>query len=134
MAKQLSERAKTFCRLVCENVAPYRAYELAGYRKHRSNCYRLSENERVRQQIQEEQAMTLKRHEITVDTLLGQLEEARQNAKTLKQPASEVSAVKLAKHHPTCPIIPDLRRITLGQPRSVNRYPIALNVTPPPLA
>ena len=35
----------------------------------------------------------MKRHDVTVDALLTELEEARLNAKTTKQPAAEISAV-----------------------------------------
>ncbi len=35
----------------------------------------------------------MKRHEVTVDSLLTELEEARLNAKTTKQPGAEISAV-----------------------------------------
>jgi hypothetical protein len=34
----------------------------------------------------------MKEHDITVDSLLAELEEARLNAKKMKQPASEISA------------------------------------------
>jgi len=91
--RQLSERQRNFARLVHEQVPPYRAYALAGYRRHHSNAYRLRENEGVKQYLSELEAQTMKRHEVTIDTLLTELEEARLNAKTAKQPSSEVSAV-----------------------------------------
>jgi phage terminase small subunit len=47
----------------------------------------------VRQFLSELEAKTMKRHEVTVDSLLTELEEARLNAKAAKQPSSEVSAV-----------------------------------------
>jgi hypothetical protein len=92
--RQLSERQKAFARLVHEQVPPYRAYPLAGYRPHESNPYRLlSENERVKRYMSELEAQTMERHEVTVDSLLTELEEARLNAKAAKQPSSEVTAV-----------------------------------------
>jgi hypothetical protein len=91
--QQLSERQKSFVRLIHEQVPPYRAYPLAGYRRHHSNAYRLRENEGVKQYLGELEAQTMKRHEVTVDSLLTELEEARLNAKAAKQPSSEVSAV-----------------------------------------
>jgi hypothetical protein len=93
MRRQLSERQKNFVRLIHEQVPPYRAYALAGYRPHHSNAYRLRENEGVMQYLGELAAQTMKRHEVTVDSLLTELEEARLNAKAAKQPSSEVSAV-----------------------------------------
>src|SRR5215207_9034973 len=91
--RQLSERQKAFARLVHEQIPPYRAYALAGYRRHHSNAYRLRENEGVRQFLSELEAQTMERHEVTIDSLLTELEEARLNAKAAKQPSSEVSAV-----------------------------------------
>jgi hypothetical protein len=93
MATHLNHRQKAFARLVHEQVPPYRAYALAGYRHHESNPYRLRENERVKRYLSELEAQTMKRHEVTVDTLLTELEEARLNAKAAKQPSSEVSAI-----------------------------------------
>ena len=91
--RQLSERQKSFARLVHEQVPAYRAYALAGYRRHHSNAYRLRENEGVKQYLSELEAQTMKRHEVTVDSLLTELEEARLNAQTTKQPGAEISAV-----------------------------------------
>jgi phage terminase small subunit len=91
--RQLSERQKAFARFVHEQVPPYGAYALAGYRPHESNPYRLSEDERVKRYLSELEARTMKRHEVTIDSLLTELEEARLNAKAAKQPSSEVSAV-----------------------------------------
>jgi len=91
--RQLSERQKAFARLVHEQVPPYQAYGLAGYRQHESNPYRLRENERVKRYMSELEAQTMERHEVTVDSLLTELEEARLNAKAAKQPSSEVSAI-----------------------------------------
>jgi hypothetical protein len=91
--RQLSERQKSFARLVHEQVPPYRAYALAGYRRHHSNAYRLREKEGVKRYLGELEAQTMKRHEVTVDSLLTELEEARLNAKTTKQPGAEISAV-----------------------------------------
>jgi Terminase small subunit len=91
--RQLSERQKSFVRLIHEQIPPYRAYALAGYRRHHSNAYRLRENEGVKQYLSELEAQTMKRHEVTVDSLLTELEEARLHAQAAKQPSSEVSPV-----------------------------------------
>jgi Terminase small subunit len=91
--RQLSERQKSFARLVHEQVPPYKAYALAGYRRHHSNAYRLRDNEGVKRYLSELEAQTMKQHQVTVDSLLNELEEARLNAKAVKQPSCEVSAV-----------------------------------------
>jgi hypothetical protein len=90
--QQLSERQKTFARLVHEQIPPYRAYVLAGYRPHEGNPYRLSENERVKQYLSELEAQTRKRHEVTIDTVLTDLEEAYQMAKNARRPSAMIKA------------------------------------------
>jgi hypothetical protein len=93
MATQhLNKRQKTFARLVHEQVPPYRAYALAGYRPHESNPYRLSENERVKRYLTQLEAATKKRHEITVDGLLTDLEAARIMARNARQAQAMISA------------------------------------------
>jgi hypothetical protein len=47
----------------------------------------------VKQYLSELEAQTMKRHKVTIDSLLTELEEARLNAKTTRQPAAEISAV-----------------------------------------
>jgi len=46
-------RQERFCLKVAQGIPPYRAYEEAGYKKHESNCYRMSENERVKERLLE---------------------------------------------------------------------------------
>jgi phage terminase small subunit len=96
MAKEILPRQRQFALGLLEGHTQEEAYRRAGYKPHRSNACRLIANDsRVRKFIKERQREAMKRSDITTDTLLAQLEEARQNAKALKQPASEVSAIKL---------------------------------------
>lgn len=46
-------RQERFALKVAQGIPPYRAYEEAGYKKHESNCYRMSENERVKARLLE---------------------------------------------------------------------------------
>ena len=46
-------RQERFCLKVAQGIPPYKAYEEAGYKKHESNCYRMSGNERVKQRLLE---------------------------------------------------------------------------------
>ena len=46
-------RQERFALKVAQGVPPYRAYEEAGYKKNEGNCYRMNENERVKQRLLE---------------------------------------------------------------------------------
>jgi phage terminase small subunit len=94
--KQLSQRQRRFCQLYVEGKSPPVAYAEAGYAHDKSyaNCYRLlTGNDGVKQEIANLQRIAMQKHEITVESLVRELEEARANAKKAGQPASEVSAV-----------------------------------------
>jgi hypothetical protein len=90
--KQLSARQKEFARLVHSGEPAYKAYERAGYRYDLSNPYKLTENYRIKAYIRDLERETMKRHEVTIDRLLTDLETAKENARKAGQPASEVTA------------------------------------------
>jgi hypothetical protein len=91
--KEMSQRQLAFCHNIAEGYPPYRAYEMAGFRKNRGNCYRLKENERIRQRLFTLEQAAMKRNKLTVDDMLTRLEEARIRAAEAKQGGAEVSAI-----------------------------------------
>jgi hypothetical protein len=96
--KHLSARQKRFAELVHQGIPPYRAYPQAGYAANDGSPYRLQGNARVKAYIGQLEARAMKKHDITVDKIVEMLEEARQNAKAYKQPASEIgAAMSMAK-------------------------------------
>lgn len=68
------------------------AYALAGYKPDRGNASRLTANDSVRVRVAELQSKTVKKVEITVDSLAQELEEARAIALKEKQSSAAVSA------------------------------------------
>ena len=46
-------RQERFALKVAQGIPPYRAYEEAGYKKNAGNCYRMNENERVKERLLE---------------------------------------------------------------------------------
>jgi len=70
------------------------AYEAAGYSFHERNASRLRRNEQVVARLTELQAAAAKSSQVTVASLISELEEARQQATSLKQLSAVVRAVK----------------------------------------
>lgn len=68
------------------------AYQDAGFKPHRGNASRLSANESILDRVAELQSKTVKKIEITVDSLAAELEEARSLALEEKQSSAAVSA------------------------------------------
>jgi phage terminase small subunit len=110
--KQLSQRQRRFCELVVEGKPIAAAYREAGFKHDPSggNQHKLiTGNHLVKREILKLQRQAMTKHQITVDTLIEQLEEARLNAKECKQPASEISAtMAVAK---LCGLVVDRREI-----------------------
>jgi phage terminase small subunit len=68
------------------------AYRLAGYSENRGNATRLKANESVLKRVAELLGKGAELAAVTVESILDELEGARQLALTLKQPATMVSA------------------------------------------
>src|SRR5262249_36879372 len=73
------------------------AYVLAGYKKNDGNASRLKSNEkltaRVNELVERTAANAAARAEVTVVSLLNELEEARKQAVEINQPSAAVSAI-----------------------------------------
>lgn len=69
------------------------AYVKAGYTANRGNAARLNANDDIMSRVGELQAKTAKKVEVTVESLSAELDEARDLARELKQPAPMVQAV-----------------------------------------
>ena len=72
------------------------AYVLAGYKANDGNCIRLKGNERVLSRVKElverTAANAAARAEVTAESLLNELEEARKLAAEINQPSAAVAA------------------------------------------
>ena len=86
-------RQESFAQLVAEGRDYANAYVDAGYCASTSSASQLANKPHIVTRVRELQARALKRHDVTIDELAAQLEEARQLAMAAGQPAAAVSAV-----------------------------------------
>jgi phage terminase small subunit len=70
------------------------AYRLAGYTESRPHASRLATRGNIRQRVRELQRPAIKAAQVTLESLLDELEEARALAIALKQPGAAVAAVR----------------------------------------
>jgi phage terminase small subunit len=70
------------------------AYELAGYTPNDGNCIRLKGNESISTRVAELLSRSAKRVEVTVESLIAEVEEARQLALANRQAAAAVAATR----------------------------------------
>src|SRR5262245_27818638 len=87
-------RHEKFCQALFEGKPANAAYAEAGYSPHDGNCIRLRGNERVQARLGELQAAAQRDSAVTVKSLLGELEDARQKATTLGQLSAVVRSVE----------------------------------------
>ena len=80
-----NQRHEGFVQALLTGKLASTAYAEAGYSPHDGNCIRLRGNERVQARLSELQAEAAKSAEVTVASLLGELEDARVRATSLNQ-------------------------------------------------
>jgi hypothetical protein len=85
-------RHEAFAQALAKGSSQEDAYAEAGFKPHRQNASRLITNDDVRRRVTELQSKTVKKVEITVESLAGELEEARALALAEKQTSAAVSA------------------------------------------
>lgn len=96
--KQLTEKQEKFCRVLVEtnnaSEAYRQAYDCSNMKPESINrkAFEVAENVNVTARLAELRANHAKRHEITVDDLLNELEQARQLAFTTEKAAAAVTA------------------------------------------
>src|SRR5262245_29177276 len=90
-------RHENFAQELAKGKVAHEAYVLAGYRPNRGNATRLKLNEaiiaRVKELIERTAANAAARAEVTVVSLLNELEDARKQAVEINQPSAAVSAI-----------------------------------------
>jgi phage terminase small subunit len=105
-------RHEKFAQELVAGKSAAEAYELAGYTPNYGNCIRLKGNERVVARVVELQCRGAEQAEVTVSSLLAELEEARQLAFERGQPSAAVAA-SMGKAKLTGQIV---ERAEVGQP------------------
>jgi hypothetical protein len=94
MAALKNPKHEKFALLLFEGMPQNRAYEEAGYQFHEGNASRLRSSEKVCARLAELQAAAAKSSQVTVQSLLAELETARQRADNLQQLSAAVRAIK----------------------------------------
>ena len=93
MGTLTNPRHERFVQALFEGETADAAYAKAGYKPNDGNCIRLKGNERVKARLAELQAQAAKKSEVTVQSLLDELEAARARADSLDQLSSVVKAI-----------------------------------------
>ncbi|WP_127524596.1 terminase small subunit [Mesorhizobium sp. Z1-4] len=92
MAALKNARHEAFAQALAKGTSASEAYVEAGYKPDRGAASRLSANVNVQKRLAELQARGAKKVEVTVESLTGELEEARSLALAEKQTSAAVSA------------------------------------------
>jgi hypothetical protein len=87
-----NQRHERFAQELAAGERASEAYVRAGYRLNYGNCIRLKGNERIKARVAELQALGAFRAEVTITSLLQELEHARQLAIKNGQAAAAVAA------------------------------------------
>jgi phage terminase small subunit len=85
-------RQEKFVQALFEGHSATKSYELAGYRPNQGNSSRLKWYDMVQRRLSELQAAVAKKSEVTVQSLLDELEYARSRADSLDQLSAAVKA------------------------------------------
>jgi hypothetical protein len=94
MAAIKNPKHEKFALLLFEGKPQNQAYALAGYQFHEGNASRLRSSEKVCARLSELQAVAQKSSEVTVQSLLAELESARERATTKDQLSAAVRAIE----------------------------------------
>ena len=87
-----NQKWEMFAQGLVEGKSAYQAYQDAGYKENRGNCIRLKETESIVARVKELQTAHVQRHNVTVDSLTNELEEARLSAMDGSREAAAISA------------------------------------------
>jgi hypothetical protein len=83
-----------YCQLLFEGQPQNAAYEAAGYRFHEGNASRLRSNEQVIARLTELQTAAAESTQVTVESLVRELEEVRKRATSDAQWGSVVKSIE----------------------------------------
>lgn len=87
-----NQRHEAFAQALAKGKSATEAYALAGYKAHQPSASRLLSNAMVQERLAELQGKVAKKVEVTVESLAGELEEARGIALAEKQSSAAVAA------------------------------------------
>lgn len=87
-----NQKWEMFAQGLVEGKSADKAYQDAGYKANRGNCIRLKANESIVARVQELQISHVQRHNVTVDSLTNELEDARLSAMDGSRESAAISA------------------------------------------
>jgi hypothetical protein len=88
-----NQKHEKFVQFLFEGQPANQAYEAAGYRYHEGNASRLRSSEKVIDRLRELQEAAARNSEMTVESLVAELEAVRQHATSDRQWGSAVKAI-----------------------------------------
>jgi hypothetical protein len=94
MAPLRNARHEAFTRGLCEGKSAHQAYIDAGYKPCRQNAARLTTKDDIQTRLTELQNAVAKDSQVTVASLLAELEDARTKAHNLDQMAAAIKAIE----------------------------------------
>jgi hypothetical protein len=113
--RELTERQRTFARLIHSQIPPHRAWPMAGFSSNRGNCYRaLKENERLQAYIAGLERRVVTRRDITIDRILNELEDAFELAEAQHNPSAMIAATMAQAK--LCGFVTDRKQIKWADP------------------
>lgn len=86
-------RHEAFCQHIIMGDSAYEAHAAAGYERNYGNAIRLKGNEKIERRIAELQARAAKKNDVTVASLVDELEEAREAAHSAEQFSAATQAI-----------------------------------------
>ena len=87
-----NQKREMFAQALVEGKSANQAYVSAGYKYNEGNAIRLKGNEKVSARVEELQASHVQRHNVTVDSLTNELEDARLSAMDGSRESAAISA------------------------------------------
>jgi len=93
MAPLKNTRREKFCLALAEGRSATESYELAGFKPCRKNAARLTTFDDIQARVAEIQSAAARKSEVTLGSIMAELEEARERATTKDQMAAAVRAI-----------------------------------------
>lgn len=87
-----SARNQRFAQLVHEGTPPLHAYTMAGYKPSPRNPYHLLQTAKTQGYLRKLEERTMKQHDITIEKVIGNLEEALDMGRDTSNPTAIINA------------------------------------------
>ena len=89
-----SPRHEHFCQLIVEGYGDLDAYEEAGFKRHKGSASRLRNSTHICERIEQLRERNQKRHDVTIESILDELDDALCLSRRTESPSSMIAATK----------------------------------------